>query len=105
MGTVAYNTFERLLNNFCRESLEIKSLGGVNPYFIILKLGKGKFEQLEAEILSLCQQRIVNEHLVADSEAPEIQKYDKFIPYPLLRQAFATDYLNMEEVRRQIALW
>jgi ATP-dependent Lhr-like helicase len=105
MGTVAYNTFYRLLNNFCRESLEIKSLGGVNPYFIILKLGKGKFEQLEPEILSLCQQRIVNEHLVADAEAPEIQKYDKFIPHPLLRTAFASDYLNMEEVRQQIALW
>ncbi|MGB3759436.1 MAG: DEAD/DEAH box helicase, partial [Rivularia sp. (in: cyanobacteria)] len=51
MGTVAYNTFQRLLNNFCRESLEIKSIGGVNPYFMILKLGKGKFEQLEPEIL------------------------------------------------------
>ena len=105
MGTVAYNTFQRLLNNFCRESLEIKSLGGVNPYFMILKLGKGKFEQLEPEILSLCEQRIVNEHLVADAESPEIQKYDKFIPHPLLRTAFASDYLNMEEVRQQVALW
>lgn len=105
MGTVAYSTFYRLLNNFCRESLEIKSLSGVNPYFIILKLGKGKLEQLEPEILSLCEQRIVNEHLVADAEAPEIQKYDKFIPHPLLRTAFASDYLNMEEVRQQIALW
>ncbi len=105
MGTVAYNTFQRLLNNFCRESLEIKSLGGINPYFMILKLGKGKFEQLKPEILSLCEQRIVNEHLVADAEAPEIQKYDKFIPYPLLRIAFASDYLNMEEVRQQVALW
>lgn len=105
MGTVAYNTFQRLLNNFCRESLEIKSLGGVNPYFMILKLGKGKFEQLNDEILSLCEQRIVNEHLVADAEAPEIQKYDKYIPHPLLRTAFASDYLNMEEVRQQVALW
>ncbi|MGB3639764.1 MAG: DEAD/DEAH box helicase [Rivularia sp. (in: cyanobacteria)] len=105
MGTVAYNTLQKLLNNFCRESLEIKSLGGVNPYFMILKLGKGKFEQLEPEILSLCEQRIVNEHLVADAEAPEIQKYDKYIPHPLLRTAFASDYLNMEEVRQQVALW
>jgi ATP-dependent Lhr-like helicase len=105
MGTVAYNTLQRLLNNFCRESLEIKSLGGVNPYFMTLKLGKGKFEQLESEILSLCQQPIVNEHLVADVEAPEIQKYDQFIPHPLLRKAFASDYLNMEEVRQQVALW
>ena len=105
MGTVAYNTLQRMLNNFCRESLEIKSLGGVNPYFMMLKLGKGKFEQLEPEILSLCEQRIVNEHLVADAEAPEIQKYDKYIPHPLLTKAFASDYLNVEEVRQQISLW
>ena len=105
MGTVAYNTLQRMLNNFCRESLEIKSLGGVNPYFMMLKLGKGKFEQLETEILSLCEQRIVNEHLVADAEAPEIQKYDKYIPHPLLTKAFASDYLNVEEVRHQISLW
>ncbi|MEO1377586.1 MAG: DEAD/DEAH box helicase [Cyanobacteria bacterium J06635_10] len=105
MGTIAYNTLQRLLNNFCRESLEIKSLGGVNPYFMTLKLGKGKFEQLEPEILSLCEQRIINEHLVADTEAPEIQKYDKFIPFPLLRKAFASDYLNMEEVRQQVGFW
>ncbi|MEL6460113.1 MAG: DEAD/DEAH box helicase [Cyanobacteria bacterium J06621_15] len=105
MGTIAYNTLHRMLNNFSRESLEIKSLGGVNPYFMMLKLGKGKFEQLETEILSLCEQRIVNEHLVADAEAPEIQKYDKYIPHPLLRKAFASDYLNVEEVRQQIALW
>ncbi|MEL6167026.1 MAG: ATP-dependent helicase, partial [Cyanobacteria bacterium J06628_3] len=78
---------------------------GVNPYFMILKLGKGKFEQLESEILSLCEQRIVNEHLVADAESPEIQKYDKYIPHPLLRKAFASDYLNIEEVRQQISLW
>ncbi|MBE9214024.1 DEAD/DEAH box helicase [Plectonema cf. radiosum LEGE 06105] len=105
MGTIAYNTLQRLLNNFCRESLEIKSLGGINPYFMTLKLGKGKFEQLKIEILSLCEQRIINEHLVADAEAPEIQKYDKFIPHPLLRKAFASDYLNIEEVKQQVELW
>lgn len=105
MGTLAYNTLQRLLNNFCRESLEIKSLGGVNPYFMTLKLGKDKFEQLYPEILSLCEQRIINEHLVADAEAPEIQKFDKFIPFPLLRKAFASDYLNMEEVRQQVQFW
>jgi len=105
MGTIAYNTLQRLLNNFCRESLEIKSLGGLNPYFMTLKLGKGKFEQLQTEILSLCEQRILNEHLVTDAEAPEIQKYDKFIPHPLLRKAFTSDYLNIEEVKQQVELW
>ncbi|MBH8551433.1 DEAD/DEAH box helicase [Nostocaceae cyanobacterium CENA357] len=105
MGTVAYRTLERLLNSFCRESLEISSIGGVNPYYLIIKLGKDKFPYLYQEIVSLCEQRIAPEDLVSSSEAPEIQKYDEFIPYPLLRKAFARDYLDILEVKQQVTLW
>ncbi len=105
MGTLAYRTLERLLNSFCRESLEIKSIGGVNPYFLTLKLGKDKFKSLYPEIKSLCEQRITVEHLLTSAEAPEIQKYDEFIPHPLLRKAFANDYLDMVELKEQVALW
>ncbi|MDZ8081286.1 MAG: DEAD/DEAH box helicase [Nostoc sp. DcaGUA01] len=105
MGTVSYRTLERLLNSFCRESLEIKSIGGVSPYYLTVKLGKGKFEYLAGEIASLCEQRISAEDLVSNSEAPEIHKYDEFIPHPLLRKAFINDYLDMEEVRQEVAKW
>ncbi|MFN6498256.1 MAG: DEAD/DEAH box helicase [Nostoc sp. DedQUE01] len=105
MGTVGYRTLERLLNSWCRESLEIKSIGGVSPYYLTIKLGKGKFEFLAHEIASLCEQRISAEDLVSNSEAPEIQKYDEFIPHPLLRKAFINDYLDMEEVRQEVAKW
>ncbi|MEH1846473.1 MAG: DEAD/DEAH box helicase [Nostoc sp.] len=105
MGTVAYRTLERLLNFYCRESLEIISIGGLNPYYLTIKLGKDKFKYLYHEIASLCQQRILPEHLVSTSEAPEIQKYDQFIPHPLLRKAFISDYLDIREVKQQVALW
>ena len=105
MGTVAYRTLVRLLNSCCRESLEIKSIGGVNPYFLTIKLGKDKFQYLYNEIASLCEQRITAEDLLGDAEAPEIQKYDAFIPHPILRKAFASDYLDMGELKQQVALW
>jgi ATP-dependent helicase Lhr and Lhr-like helicase len=105
MGTVAFRTLEKLLNTFCRESLEIKSIGSVNPYYLKIKLGKDKFKSLYPEILSLCEQRITNEDLLSDAEAPEIQKYDEFIPHSLLRKGFASDYLDMIELREQIELW
>ncbi|MFN6559355.1 MAG: DEAD/DEAH box helicase [Nostoc sp. ChiSLP01] len=105
MGTVGYRTLERLLNSFCRESLEIKSIGGVSPYYLTVKLCKGKFEYLAGEIASLCEQRISAEDLVSNSEAPEIQKYDEFIPHPLLRKAFISDYLDMEELQQEVAKW
>jgi ATP-dependent helicase Lhr and Lhr-like helicase len=105
MGTVAYRTLERLLNSFCRESLEISSIGGVNPYYLIIKLGKDRFPYISQEIISLCEQRIAPEDLVSSSEAPEIQKYDEFIPHPLLRKGFTRDCLDILEVKQQVALW
>ncbi|MBH8563340.1 DEAD/DEAH box helicase [Nostoc sp. CENA67] len=105
IGTVAYRTLERLLNSFCRESLEINSIGGGNPYYLIIKLGKNKFKDIYPEIVSLCEQRITPEDLVSSSEAPKIQKYDEFIPHSLLRKAFAYDCLDMEELKQQVANW
>ncbi|WP_353929523.1 DEAD/DEAH box helicase [Okeanomitos corallinicola TIOX110] len=105
MGTVGYRTLERLINCFCRESLEISSIGGVNPYYLTLKVGKDKFSDIYNEIVSLCEQRISAEHLVSHAEAPELQKYDQFIPDELLRTAFVNDYLDMEEMRNQVLKW
>jgi ATP-dependent helicase Lhr and Lhr-like helicase len=105
MGTVAYRTLERLLNHFCRESLEISGISGDNPYFLTIKLAPKKIEYLYPEIVSLCEQRIKNEDLLSDAEAPQLEKYDEFIPYPLLRKAFASNHLDMSELRQQVALW
>ena len=105
MGTTAYRTLERFLNSCCRESLEIKSIGGVNPYYLTLKLGKDKLSSLKQEILALSTERITPEYLVSESEAPEIHKFDQFIPYPLLRKALINDYLDIDELKQQIACW
>jgi len=105
MGTVAYRTLERLLNRFCRESLEISGISGDNPYFLTIKLAPKKIEYLYSEIVSLCEQRIKNEDLLSDAEAPQLEKYDEFIPYPLLRKAFASNHLDMSELRQQVAVW
>jgi len=105
MGTIAYRTLERFLNSCCRESLEIKSIGGVNPYYLTLKLGKDKLSSLKQEILALSTERITPEYLVSETEAPEIHKFDQFIPYPLLRKAFINDYLDIDELKQQIACW
>ncbi len=105
MGTIAYRTLERFLNSCCRESLEIKSIGGVNPYYLTLKLGKDKLSSLKLEILALSTERITPEYLVSELEAPEIHKFDQFIPYPLLRKALINDYLDIDELKQQLACW
>jgi ATP-dependent Lhr-like helicase len=105
LGTVAYRTLERLLNSFCRESLEITSIGGINPYYLTLKLDKNKIKYIYPELISLCEQRITSEDLVSDAEALDIQKYDEFIPRNLLKKAFANDYLDLDELKQKLILW
>ncbi len=103
MGTVAYRTLARLLK-LCQD-LEIRGISGVNPYFLILKLGKIKLTELDKKIVSLCEQEITVQDLVSPQEAPRLQKYDEFIPSTLLGKAFALDYLDLVELRRIINSW
>jgi ATP-dependent Lhr-like helicase len=102
MGTSAYRTLERFLNFIVRYSLDIKSIGGISPYFLIIKLRKNTIEELEQEILSFCNKDLTAENLVGFEGAPKLQKYDEFIPNNLLRKAFAGDYLDVAELRQAL---
>lgn len=105
MGTVAYRTLERFLNCCCRESLGIRNISGVSPYFLTVHLGKSQLEQLNYEIISLPEQRITVFDLVASEEAPKLQKYDQFIHNELLRKAFALDHLDLRELGNILTGW
>lgn len=105
MGTVAYNTLERFLNSLCRESLDIRSMGGRSPYFLNVKLGKENFNALKDEIVGFAARRLTADDLVSAEEAPKLQKYDEFVPNNLLRKAFALDCLDVEEVAKLVRGW
>ncbi len=105
MGTVAYRTFERLLNLYCRDTLEIKSITGVSPYFMLVKLSKDKIDDTFNQIYSLCTQQISPQQLVSSKEVLKLRKYDRFIPTPLLHRAFALDYLDTKELQVIVRSW
>ena len=105
MGTVAYRTFERLLNLYCRDTLEIKSITGVSPYFMLLKVSKDKINDTFNQIYSLSNQQIAPQQLVSSKEVLKLQKYDRFIPTPLLHRAFALDYLDTKELQTIVRSW
>jgi ATP-dependent Lhr-like helicase len=105
MGSIPYRTLERWLNFYCREFLDIKSISGVSPYFLNVKLGKSNLDELHNKIISLCKQGITAQDLVSSEEAPKLQKYDAFIPPNLLRKAFALDYLDMGDLRKLFNSW
>jgi ATP-dependent Lhr-like helicase len=105
IGTIAYRTLDRFLRFHCRETLKIRGIVGKSPYFMVVNLGKCKLESLYYEIKSLADRPLDAENLLAEDEAPKLEKYDEFIPPDLLRKAFATDYLNVDELRRLIGNW
>jgi ATP-dependent Lhr-like helicase len=105
MGTVAYRTLERLLNRYSRETLEIKSITGVSPYFMLLKTNKDKMPSIFNQIYSLCTQQIPPQQIVSSKEILKLQKYDRFVPTPLLQKAFALDYLDTKELAEIVRNW
>lgn len=105
MGTIAYRTMERFLNYFVRESLDIRSIGGLSPYFLTVKLGQDKLEALQSEIVDFCKKNLTVYDLVSSEEAPKLKKYDEYIPNNLLRKAFACDYLDVGELRQILKSW
>jgi Lhr-like helicase len=105
MGSVAYRTLERLLNLFCQPALELKSMSGVCPYYLIIRLGKYTTSELQDLIIYLCQQHLTAQDLVGETEVMKLQKYDEFVPPQLLRKAFASDYLDVEELRCIVNQW
>ncbi|MGB7444488.1 MAG: DEAD/DEAH box helicase [Coleofasciculaceae cyanobacterium] len=105
MGTVSFRTLERYLNFFVRESLRISSIRGQSPYFLIVKLPSNKCLELKQDIVDFCEKDLTEYDFVAESEAPQLQKYDEFIPSNLLRKAFALDHLDVEKLKKFLKNW
>lgn len=105
MGTVAYHTLERFLNFLVREYLDIRKITGISPYYLVVRLGKSTSQELYDQIVDFSTKELTEADLVAFEEAPKLQKYDEFIPNNLLRQAFASDYLNVAELQQIIQGW
>ncbi|MBE9115171.1 DEAD/DEAH box helicase [Lusitaniella coriacea LEGE 07157] len=100
LGTVEYDTLERLIHFCVREVMDIRKIQGVSPYYFFLRLGKtASVQELEQHLVSFCNKGLTNEDIIASMEAPRLQKYDEFIPNNLLRKAFATDCLDMEALK------
>jgi ATP-dependent Lhr-like helicase len=100
LGTVGFATFERVLQLFVREVVDIQKVQVSSPYYFLVRLGKDTtFADLQQAIIEFCNKGLTEEEIVAFEDAPRLYKYDEFIPNNLLRKAFAADYLDMSELQ------
>lgn len=105
IGTVAFRTLERWLRSFCQETLQLKGVSSTAPYWLTVRLGKATLSQLYHEMVSVADRRLSEADLLAEDEAPQLHKYDEFVPDALLRQAFTQDYLDLPELRSLVSQW
>ena len=100
LGTRGYHTLIKILQILKEGRVDIKKITGIQPYFLIVKLGKNStIKQLATELINFCRSGITAEDLVTSDEEPQkLHKYDQFIPHNLLCKAYAHDYLDLAAV-------
>jgi len=99
MGTVAFRTLERSLRLLKNDTLGIRRLEGYAPYFMTIHLDRSRPRELEQELERLSNEAICPESLAPQDEAPELEKYDEFVPPHLLKKAFVADHLDVQEMQ------
>ena len=105
LGTIAYRTLERWIRYAGKEELRIISTGGISPYFLTVQFRGPAIEEFRQWVISKHDEEIDEEDMVGETEAPQLQKYDEFVPPELLRKAFTADCLDIEEMKNEVSKW
>ncbi|BAE82461.1 DEAD/DEAH box helicase [Desulfitobacterium hafniense] len=99
LGTVAYRTLERCLRYRGADLYEIRNVGGLSPYFLTFSTKSGTTIEVDSLLKEVIAGTADTEQLMQEDEAPQLEKYDEFIPPSLLRKGFRYDYLDLNELR------
>jgi len=103
LGTRSFRTVRKLLHHYAGE-LGISGIEFEGCYHLTFKMEKPGAEALPAKLLSLMERDGLTVYdLVKESDAPAYDKYDPYIPPSLLRKAYATDRLNLDEAKKRLS--
>lgn len=102
LGTKSFRTLVRYLKYKANE-LGISNISYDGCNYITFRLDKHDEKSFVEIIMDDIKTNGINcDDLIAPSETPVYDKYDVYIPSPLLRKAYATDKLNEKEVIERI---
>ena len=102
LGTRSFRTVRKLLHHYATE-LGISGIEFEGCYYIRFKMERPGAEDLPQKLLSLmARDGLTVYDLVKDSDTPAFDKYDPYIPTPLLRKAYATDRLDLSEAKKRL---
>ena len=102
LGTRSFRAMRRILAGMSGR-FRISGIEYEGCYFITFKMQEGSDYELVRELeRSARAGAITPEGLVSGGEAPVFEKYDDYIPASLLRHAYSTDKLNVDEAIERI---
>jgi ATP-dependent Lhr-like helicase len=105
VGSLQYRTLDRYLRALGHETVHVASVAGLSPYFLTVRTNPIEPAALQRAIASLADEEIDLDLLLGSDDAPQLQKYDEFIPPVLLRKAFVADYLDIAGLKTALAGW
>lgn len=112
-GSVEFCTVLMLLRKFMADRIDVKSLGGFRPYYILCKLTSGTCEDLLRDLRDLLHNEIDLLSVLSDEEVLDLKrgyeykppKYDEFIPLYLQKKALIADYIDLAELSKTVDTW
>ena len=105
LGSIAYRTLERILRLRIAGHFGLNRIQGIPPYFLTLAMENGDEKALLNGLLAAARDTLDNEQLLSSDDIARTGKYDEFVPEPLLRKSFASERLDIQELRDEIAKW
>ncbi len=102
LGTRGFRTVRRVLGRVSTD-LGISGIDYEGCYYLKFRMEHGEpcelFERIYSELTAI---ENTPKCLVGGSELPIFEKYDQYIPADLLRSAYASDKLNINEAKNRI---
>lgn len=104
VGTRAFRALERCLRFFA-DDLGVRAFSGLAPYYLLVHTDSSDAAALEQGLATLMPRIYSGTMLLGEREAPQLAKYDEFIPADLLRRAFVEDQLAVSELQTLLGQW
>ena len=102
LGTRSFRTLRKFIQKNAKEN-NINGIEFEGCYYITFKMEKITDLNFITHLLNRVERDGIDCHaLVESGEIPIFEKYDNYIPYDLLRKAYAADKLRADEAEEQI---
>ncbi|MBQ8310777.1 MAG: DEAD/DEAH box helicase [Clostridia bacterium] len=102
LGTRSFRTVRKLLQRVGKD-FAITGVEYEGCYFITFKMSRGNdYELIHTLADGVRAELFRTDDLVSSGEIPVFEKYDDYVPADLLRHAYATDKLNLDEAQHRI---